>query len=123
AMNDGIVEGDESVTLVLSTNAAYDIGTPGSATLTLRDDEKVTVTVTAPDNSASEPGSDFGTFTISRAPATSGDLTVNLAINGTALAGTDYLPLDNPVVIPDGSSSIDLTVIPFDDLYSEETNE
>ena len=121
ALNDALVEGDESVTLVLSTNAAYDIGTPGSATLTLIDDEKVTVTVTAQDNAASEPGSDFGTLTISRGPVTSGDLTVNLAISGTTIPGSDYLPLDNPAVIPDGSSSVSLTVIPFDDLHWEET--
>ena len=121
ALNDALVEGDESVTLVLSTNAAYDIGTPGSATLTLFDDEKVTVTVAAQDATASEPGSDFGTFTLARGPVTSGDLTVNLALNGTAIAGSDYLPLENSVVIPDGSSSVSLTVIPFDDLHWEET--
>lgn len=123
ATNDAFVEGDESVTLVVLTNAAYDIGIPGSATLTLRDDEKVTVTVTASDDAASEPGSDFGEFTISRGSATSGSLAVNLAINGTALAGSDYLPLDNPAIIPDGSSSVTLTVIPFDDLHWEEAVE
>lgn len=123
ALDDAFVEGDESVRLVLSTNAAYDIGIAGSATLTLRDDELATVNVTAPDNAASEPGSDFGSFMISRGGVTSGDLTVNLAINGTAIAGSDYLPLENPVVIPDGSSSVTMIVIPFDDLHWEMSNE
>ncbi|MGC3957671.1 MAG: Calx-beta domain-containing protein [Verrucomicrobiota bacterium] len=121
ALNDALVEGDETVTLVLSTNAAYDIGTPGSATLILRDDERVTVTVSATDNSASEPGSDFGTFTITRTGSASGNLTVNVAVNGTAIAGADYVPLENPVVIPDGNSSVTLTVIPFEDLFWEPT--
>lgn len=123
ALDDAFVEGDESVRLVLTTNAAYDIGIPGSATLTLRDNELTSVSVTAPDNAASEPGSNFGEFTLSRGGVTSGDLTVSLAINGTAIAGSDYLPLENPVVIPDGSSSVTLIVIPFDDLHREETNE
>ena len=47
---------------------------------------------------------------------------MNLAINGTASRGYDYLPLDNPVVIPNGRSSVTLTVIPFDDLHWEATN-
>ena len=121
ALNDALVEGDETVTLVVSTNVAYDIGTPGSATLTLRDDERVTVNVGATDNSASEPGNDFGTFSISRTGSSSGNLTVNLVINGTAIGGADYVPLENPVVIPDGSSSVTLTVIPFEDLFLEPT--
>ena len=41
------------------------------------------------------------------------------SISGTAIPGTDYLPLDNPVVIPNGSSSVTLEVIPFDDLFLE----
>jgi hypothetical protein len=120
AMNDALVEGDESVSLVLTTNAAYDIGTPGTATLFLRDDEKPTLTISASDDETSEPGSDFGTITVFRGGVTSGDLTVNLHISGTALSGSDYVPLENPFVIPDGSSSVMFTVIPFDDLHWEE---
>jgi hypothetical protein len=121
ALDDAIVEGDETVTLVVTTNAAYDVGTPGSATSILRDDERVTVSVSAADNFASEPGSDFGTFSISRSGSTSGNLTVNLVINGTAIGGVDYVPFENPVVIPDGNSSVTLTVIPFEDLFLEPT--
>src|SRR5262249_6401748 len=118
-IDDLLTEGDESVVLTLSANPGYDIGTPGSATLLLRDNEKVTVSVTAPDPSASEPGSDFGSFLISRGAVTSGDLTVNFIVNGTAIPGSDYLPLDNFVVIPNGSSFVTLDVIPFDDLHQE----
>ncbi len=120
ALDDALVEGDETVTLVVLTNAAYDIGTPGHATLTLQDDERVTVTVTATDGFASEPGSDFGVITVSRDGSTSGDLVVPVIINGTALGGVDYVPLENPVVIPAGSDSVNLTVIPFEDLFWEQ---
>ncbi|HMP83803.1 MAG TPA: Calx-beta domain-containing protein, partial [Verrucomicrobiota bacterium] len=122
-LDDLLVEGDETVTLVLATNAAYNIGTPSAATLTLRDNELVTVTVTAPDDEASEPGSDFGQFTITRTGVAGSDLVVPLAINGTATPGADFVPLPNPVIIPAGSSSVDLIVIPFEDLFHEVSNE
>ncbi|TAK98470.1 MAG: hypothetical protein EPO07_12005, partial [Verrucomicrobia bacterium] len=118
-IDDALLEGDESVTLTLANNPAYDIGTPGSATLLIRDNEKVSVNILAADANASEPGLDFGAFTISRGGVVNGALTVYLAISGTAASGIDYVPLDNPVVIPDGASSINLDVIPFDDLHIE----
>jgi hypothetical protein len=120
ASNDGLVEGDESVSLVLTTNSAYDIGTPGTATLALLDDERATVTLITLDDEASEPGSDFGSIIVSRGAVTSGNLVVSFGISGVALAGADYVPLDNHCVIPDGSSSVTFTVIPFDDLHWEE---
>jgi hypothetical protein len=121
-LNDALLEGDESVIITLATNAAYNIGTPASATFFIRDDEKPYVTITATDPTASEPGDDTGAFTISRGSVVNGDLTVNLGISGSAIPGSDYLPLDNPVVIPNGASSITLDVIVFDDLHRE-TNE
>ena len=70
----------------------------------------------------SEQGSTPGQFTISRT-GSSGDLTVNFAVSGTALSGIDYVPLDNPVVIPSGSSAVTLDVIPFQDLSLELTED
>jgi hypothetical protein len=122
-LDDNLIEGDESVILTLATNVAYNIGTPGVATIFIRDNEKVSVSITAPDAMASEPGDDTGQFLISRGSVTSGNLTVNLALSGTATPGVDYLPLDNPVVIPDGASSVTLDVIVFDDLHVEPTED
>ena len=121
--DDSLLEGDESVILTLTNNAAYNVGTPGSATLFIRDRQKPSVTIVAADDTASEPGDDFGAFTISRGTATSGSMTVYLAISGTAVNGVDYIPLDNTVVIPDGASSVTLYVIPFDDLALEPTED
>ena len=122
ARNDSLLEGDESVILALAANAAYNVGTPSTATLFLRDDEKPTVTIIATDRTASEPGDDKGSFEISRGSAGASPLTVNLAISGKAIPGADYVPLDNPVVIPAGARSITLEVIAFDDLHND-TNE
>ena len=118
-LDDNLLEGDESVILTLTNAPEYDVGTPGSATLFIRDRQKVTVSIVAEDDTASEPGADTGLFTISRGAVVNGDLTVNFAISGTALNGIDYVPLDNSVVIPDGQSSVSLEIIPFDDLQIE----
>jgi hypothetical protein len=117
--DDLLVEGDESVGITVVTNAAYSVGTPGSAMLSIRDNEKVTVTVSAPDAEASEPGAETGLFTIARGTVVNGNLTVNLAFSGVALNGVDYIPLETTVVIPNGASSLSLEVIPFDDLHLE----
>jgi len=118
-LDDGLMEGDEILTVTLTGNPAYDIGIPSSATLTLRDNEFPPVSIVAPDAAASEPGLEFGQLSISRGGGTATDLMVFLAISGTAAGGIDYVPLDNPVIIPAGSSSVSLAVIPFDDLHVE----
>jgi hypothetical protein len=122
-LNDSLLEGDESVVLTLSTNAAYNVGTPGAATLFIHDRQEPSVNIVATDPTASEPGDDFGTFIISRGTVVSGPLTVYLAISGTAINGIDYVPLDNTVVIPNGANSVTLNVIPFDDLALEPTED
>ncbi len=119
-IDDALLEGDESVTVSLLNNINCDVGTPGSATLLIRDDEKTTVTISATATPVSEQGATTGQFTVTRT-GTTGDLTVFLAISGTAVSGSDYVPLDNPVVIPDGASSVTLDVIPFHDLILEPT--
>ena len=120
-IDDSVVEGDESITVTLTNNAAYDIGTPGVATILLRDNEFPSVNVIATDDTASEPGDDIGTIRISRGSVVNGVLAVNLLISGTAIPGADYVPLDNPVIIPDGQSSVSVDIVVFDDLHLEPT--
>ena len=118
-VNDALLEGDESVIVTVVTNVAYSVGRPATARIFIRDDELVSVGVTAPDDTASEPGVDTGRFQISRGSVINGDLTVNLAINGNAISGSDYVPFENPIVIPDGQSSVTFDLIAFDDLHKE----
>src|SRR5204863_8115450 len=70
-IDDSAVEGDETVILTLSANAAYAVGSPSSATVSIADNDqpppqKPSVTVVATDMLASEPGADTGTFTFYR---------------------------------------------------------
>ena len=112
AIDTGVLKPDESITLTLTNNYNYDVGTPGNATMAITQNEKPTVTLSAPVSTVSAQGDTFGEFALSRNNS-SGDLTVYFSVSGTAVSGSDYLPLDSPVVIPSGSSSVTLEVIPF----------
>ena len=115
-----LTNGNETVTVSITNMVNYDVGTPGSATVLILDGQKPDVTVSATVPTVSEQGDTTGEFTVTRT-TTTGDLAVYLNISGTATPGADYLPLDNPVIIPDGSDSVLLDVIPFHDLILEPT--
>ena len=119
-MDDGLLTPDKFVTLSLTNDFNYDVGTPGSASISITESERPTVSISAPVNSVSEQGNLFGEFQISRS-TTNGNLMVYLALSGTAIAGWNYLPLDNPVAIPDGTNSVTLDVIPFQDAILDPT--
>ncbi len=121
--DDASVESNETVILTLSPNAAYTVGSPSSATVTIADNDAAlpTVTVAATDANAAEP-SNPGVFTITRTGSTTGSLTVNYAVGGGATSGSDYAALGTSVTIPAGSASVTKTVSPVDDA-SVESNE
>ncbi len=77
-----------------------------------------TVNVTASDSAASEQGPGTGQFTFTRTGPTSGALTVNFTVGGTASA-SDYAALPASVVIPDAQTSTTLLVTPADDAVVE----
>ena len=120
-IDDSLAETDETVTLTISDNSNYFTGSPVNATVTVHDNEP-TVSITTADNSATE-GSDSGTFTITRAGNTNGDLVVlyntNSGQSGAATNGTDYSSLSGTVTIPSGSSTVRITVAPIDDSSTE----
>jgi len=118
-VDDGVAEGNETVVLTLGANAAYVVGSPSSATVTIADNEP-TVTVTAPDAAAAETAAGApanpGVFRIARAGgSTAASLTVNYSVGGTATAGSDYTALAGTATIPAGAASVDLLVQPVDD--------
>jgi hypothetical protein len=125
-VDDTAVEGNETVVLTISTDAAYTVGSPDNATVTIADNDqppppptKPTVSVIAADSLASEPGGDTGTFTFSRTGDTASSLTVKYALDGTAMNGKDYQALSGSITIPAGASSADLVLRPIDDQIIE----
>lgn len=68
---------------------------------------------------ASENGPTSGRFTFTREGSLDGDLTVQLAVSGSAQNGSDYQTLPTSVFLPGGVASVDLDVLPFADGLSE----
>ena len=81
------------------------------------------VTLRATDAIAEESG-DPGVFTLSRPAALTGaSLRVQYSISGLAANGIDYQLLRGLALIPAGESSLDVLVVPLDDLVGNESNE
>ncbi|MFL5330842.1 MAG: FG-GAP-like repeat-containing protein [Gemmataceae bacterium] len=78
-----------------------------------------TVSVTATDAIASEPGANTGLFTITRTGNTAAPMTVNLSIGGSANNSADYRGIPSTITIPAGSSSVVIPVNPSDDALIE----
>ncbi len=118
-INDTAVEGDESVMVTVLSSAAYNVGHPGSAEITLQDNEISTATLTASDAAATEPGANTGAFTFTRTAPFTNDLTVLYNVTGTAVPGGDYAALSGSVFIAAGVTSVVVTVTPLDDTILE----
>ena len=82
-----------------------------------------TVSISATDANAAEQSQDTGTFTISRGTATSGNLTVNYTVGGTATSADYTQTLTGSVTISDGNSTATITITPVDDSTEEDDPE
>ncbi len=122
-VDDGDFEGNETVIVTLGTGTNYLLGTDKTGTVTIADNDKPTITISATDVNAGETligqTPNPGQFTISRNGITTEALTVNYAVQGTATNGTDYDGLSGSVVIPVGQSSITVPINVKDDLITE----
>jgi large repetitive protein len=125
-LEDGLVEGAETVTLTLSPNPVYTVGSPAAATVTIADNDEPpplpTVTVIAADANAAELDN-AGSFAVHRTGSTASSLTVTYTLSGTAQNGADYQTLSTSLTIPAGASSANIAVNPIDDsaVESDET--
>ena len=79
------------------------------------------VSLSVPDGSASEPGSDTATIQVNRSNNTNTALVVNYTVSGTATSGVDYEALPGSVTIPAGASSVPIVIRPIDDTLLEPT--
>jgi hypothetical protein len=79
------------------------------------------VSVEATDAEAAEPGTNTGTFTISRSGATTTALEVAFRFAGTASFGEDYATTALSIVIPAGAKSATVPIKPLDDAKGEPT--
>jgi hypothetical protein len=122
--DDATVEGNETVVLTLASSSDYGIGSPGSATVTIQDDDSSSppvITLTAPDPAAGElgTGQGVGRFRFKRTGPTTAALTVNFTVGGTAINGTDYTSIGTSVVFAPGAADVTKTVDVVDDGIGE----
>jgi hypothetical protein len=132
-VGDTIFEPDEQINLKLVNPVGRGIlGSQQTATFTIiNDDILPTVSIAAIDEAAAETGNNPATFRISRAGESRGNLTVNLAIDGTSNNPTkpsDYtlsgggLSVNSSnvsVTIPDGQNFVDVSLTAVDDIQAE----
>jgi hypothetical protein len=112
-------EGTETVTVTLSVDPNYSVGSPASATVNIRDDEAV-LTMTALAPNASEKGQK-GFFRVGRTGSTRSPLSVKYTVGGTATNGADYRELSGVVVMPANRRSALIPVVPVGDAEPEGT--
>ncbi len=118
ALLDAAIEGSETVTLTIQTNAAYDTGFADSATVTIIGDPP-RATVTATDGSADEAGGNAGTFRIALPSAAYGPVTFNYTLGGTATPALDYVALPGSVTLAPGQTGTNIVATPLSDAYIE----
>lgn len=116
--NDSVAEGNETIVITLATPAGAVLDAVDSHTLTIVDDDASVVTLTATDASAAEGGG-TGNFRVSRTGSTSAPVTVTVQITGTASSPSDFATLPDTILIPAGSSQVDLLITPVNDPTDE----
>jgi len=126
---DTTVEPDETVDLTLTAGSGYNIGSPGSASGTIvNDDTDVSVTVSPA--AVAEDGPTNLVYTFTRNGVTSNALTVNFSVGGTASFGaspndytesgaTSFTSSAGSVTFAAGSSTATVTVDPEADTTIE----
>ena len=138
-IDDDLVEGDESIAVILDAPICRAVAKPQPGCYTIADGAGIakgiihdndpndslrpTLTITAPDAIATEGkvpwASPTATFAIHRQGPTHEALTVGLKVAGTALSGKDYEALPESVVIPAGERSVKIVLKPVDDTEVE----
>jgi hypothetical protein len=117
-VDDALVEGDETVIVSLTEGTNYIAAYPAFAKVTIQDNDQI-VGVDASDFTAAEPGLDTGEFTFTRFGTTNTPVTIFFAISGTASNGVDYVRFTNSILIPAGSLTAKLPLVPLDDSIVE----
>ncbi|MCM4154152.1 hypothetical protein DHD05_21395, partial [Arenibacter sp. N53] len=126
-VDDGLVEGPETVILTLAAGTGYAVaGAPNNtATVTIADNDSYVASITATTPNASESPLSAGSFTVglNTTNLSGGPIDVNYAIGGTATSDSDYIALTGIVSIPDSQESSTITVTPINDNEVEAATE
>jgi len=122
---DTTVEPDETVVLTLTTGVGYTVGSPSGATGTIVNDD-TSISVAVSPGSVAEDGATNLVYTFTRSGDTTGSLTVNFSVGGTATFGvspndytqtgaTSFTPPTGTVTFTAGSPTATVTIDPETD--------
>jgi len=124
---DPIVEPDETVIFTVTSGAGYNVGSPGSATGTITNDD-ADVTVTVAPSSVTEDGPTNLVYTFTRTGFTLLPVTVNFSVGGTAVfsqpdytqtGAATYSDTSGTVIFGAGASTATVTIDPAADTTVE----
>ncbi len=119
ALNDAIVEGDETFIVTLQPAGTYTVASASAAVAGVIQDDEPTVEVVASVANAAEPAV-AGQFTIrNTGAARSTPLIIAYTVSGTATSGSDFQPLPGTAVIPANQSAVIVPLTPIDDTAVE----
>ncbi|MEW6419423.1 MAG: Calx-beta domain-containing protein, partial [Nitrospirota bacterium] len=125
-IDDSLVESDETVIVTLSSNPAYIVGSPSSATVTIISDDVApagTLQFSSATYSVNENGGS-AVITVTRTGGSNGAVSVNYATaNGTAIAGSDYTSASNTLSWANGDTSNKTFTVSIMNDSIDETNE
>ncbi len=130
---DSLFEGSETVDLTVSPDPTYRLGSPGSATVTILDNDLPKIQIITLPGGVAQEGSVSNPliFRISRNIVTSQPLLVFLDFGGSQILGTDYRllvdgslltdPSNSSVEIPANQDHVDITLLPLDNTFYQAT--
>ena len=111
-------ESGETVVLKLTGNAGYRVGSPGTHTLTIADNEPRVSFAPASQSAGEGSGTNNVGVTLNRAPTT--DLTLTYTVGGTAAAGSDFtIANSGTVTVAKGATTALIPVTLIDDSVQE----
>ncbi len=96
---DAVLEPDETVSLTLTANAAYTIGTAGPVTGTISNDDAASFSISDVAIVEGDSGTSLAVFTVTLSNAVAGGASVSYATaDNTATAGSDYVATNGTLV-------------------------
>ena len=102
-----VVEPDPTVIMAIGSSSDYSVGSPASAQTTIENNNVPALQISG-GTTISPGGATTLTITASQAPVQ--NTQVALSLSGSAVAGTDYDPVDPVVTLDAGSTSASLTI-------------